>query len=187
MFEQRLVLKADYMLSELRMVAWELDWDIVDFRREEAGSFVDIWTTYDKRAEVHYVDDQPIGMRYIIVRGEGRADVAAQIREKCDLWSFSEAVAALRIANNRQDRLISLYAAVLAASETQDDSLVGRCREVMRDPDVGVRQALIIATGYLPWPGLIAVVEGLRDGDPERQVRGNAQILLDALGQQGLN
>lgn len=183
-FEERLVLKPDYTLSALRSVAWDLDWDIVDFRREEAGAFVDVWITYDKRTEIHYVDDQPIGMRYVIARGDGSAEVVEQLRRKCDLWSLPEAVAALRAASERREKLIALYAAALVAPPAQDDSLVGDFREAMRDPDLGVRQAVIIATGYVSWSGLVVLVEELRDSDPEQQVRENAQILLAGLGQQ---
>jgi hypothetical protein len=184
-FKERFVLKPDYALSELRRVAWDLDWDIVDFRREEAGAFVDIWTTYDKRTEVHYVDDQPIGMRYLTLRGEGSGETAEQIREKCDLWALSEARQALRVATDRNDKLVALYAAALTAPDAQDDSLVGDFRAVIHDPDAGVRQAVLIATGYLPWPGLVELVAQLRDNDPVEQVRENAGILLDGLREHG--
>lgn len=179
-FEGRLVLKPDYTLSALRRVAWDLDWDIVDFRREEAGAFVDIWVTYDRQTEVHYVDDQPIGMRYVTVHGEDGEAVANQIRQSCDLWAWQEAQAALRVATGSNDRLVALYAAALAAPETQNGSLVEDFRAITGDPDAGVRQAVIIAAGYLPWPGLVELVEEMRDNDPDQQVRGNAQILLDA-------
>ncbi|MGY0059855.1 HEAT repeat domain-containing protein [Streptomyces sp. LZ34] len=119
-------------------------------------------------------------MRYVTVEGEGSEAVAEQVRENCDLWSWQEAQAALRAATGRSDTLVALYAAALTAPETQRRSLVEDFRAITRDPDPGLRQAVIIATGYLPWPGLVELVEELRDNDPERHVRENARLLLDA-------
>ncbi|GAA3765219.1 hypothetical protein GCM10022225_59130 [Plantactinospora mayteni] len=181
-FENRLVLKPDYERSELLRVAWDLDWDVVDFRRKEAGALIDIWVTYDGRVEIHFVDDRPIGMRYITLRGEGGASVVAQLMERCDLWSFSEATDRLRIARSRVDKLVAIHAAALTAPKSQDDSLVNAYREFLEDPDAGVRQALTIAAGYVPWPGLLGLVEHLRDHDPVGHVRENARILLEGTG-----
>jgi hypothetical protein len=89
-------------------------------------------------------------MRYVTVRGEERAAVTEQLRERCDLWGCSEARAALRTATDRDDKLIALYATALTASTTQDVSLVEDFRAATSDPDVGVRQAVIVAAGYLP-------------------------------------
>lgn len=180
-FKERLVLKPDYTLRALKRVAWDLDWDVVDLRREETGAFVDIWVTYDKQAEIHHVDDQPIGMRYVTVWGEEAKGVAEQIRQNCDVWTWREAQLALRAATDRNDKLAALYAVALAAPEAQNSSLVDDFRAITEDPDTGVRQAVIIATGYLPWLGLVKLVEELRDNDPDQQVRDNAQMMLDAL------
>ncbi|PUB29997.1 hypothetical protein C8K30_102375 [Promicromonospora sp. AC04] len=154
----RFVLKQDYSVRAVKRLAWDLDWDVVDFRREEAGAFVDIWITYDKRAEIHHVDDEPIGMRYLTVRGEGRDEVTQQIQEKCDLWSHEEARRGLKEAADRSQKLVALYAAALTAPGTQDDDFVGELRMAAMDEDPRVRQAVIIATGYLPWPGLTDLV-----------------------------
>ncbi|WP_210586475.1 HEAT repeat domain-containing protein [Streptomyces sp. GESEQ-35] len=177
----RFVLKSDYSIRALKRLAWDLDWDVVDLRREEAGAFIDIWITYDKRAEIHHVDDEPIGMRYLTVRGEGRDEVARQIQEHCDLWSHEEARRDLREATDRNQRLVALYAAVLTAPGEQDDDFVDELRVVARDEDPGVRQAVIIATGYLPWPGLVNLVEEVLAHDPVDHIRDNAALLIEGL------
>jgi hypothetical protein len=51
-------------------------------------------------------------------------------------------------------------------------------QKVARDTDAGVRQSVIIATGYFPHRGLIDFVRQLRDSDPVGHVRKNAEILL---------
>jgi hypothetical protein len=53
---------------------------------------------------------------------------------------------------------------------------VGRIGE-----DPGVRQAVVVATGYLPWPDLVELVRELAEQDPVDHVRHNAGILLEGL------
>ncbi|MGI5453420.1 HEAT repeat domain-containing protein [Streptomyces sp. CA-249302] len=177
----RFVLKQEYSVQRVKRLAWDLDWDVVDLRREEAGAFIDIWITYDKRAEVHHVDDEPIGMRYLTVRGEGRDEVVRQIQENCDLWGHGEARRELREATDRNQKLVALYAAVLTAPGEQEDDLVEELGVAARDEDPGVRQAVVIATGYLPWPGLVSLVEEVLVHDSVEHIRENAAILLEGL------
>jgi hypothetical protein len=177
----RFVLKQDYSVRTLKRLAWDLDWDVVDLRREEAGAFVDIWITYDKRAEIHHVDDEPIGMRYLTVRGDGRDEVVRQIRENCDLWSHEEAREALRDATDRNQKLVALYAAALTAPAEQEDDFVDEVLVMARDEDPGVRQAVIIATGYLPWPGMVHIIEEVLINDPVEHIRQNAAILIEGI------
>ncbi|GAA3710501.1 hypothetical protein GCM10022224_090000 [Nonomuraea antimicrobica] len=107
--------------------------------------------------------------------------MARHLRTDCALWSASEALAALGAATTRDEKLTLVYAAAPAATEQQGDQVAAAFQDVARDPDAGVRQSVIIATGYLPHPGLVDLVRRLRDGDPVEHVRKNAEILLTAL------
>ncbi|MEU6657792.1 hypothetical protein [Streptomyces sp. NPDC046821] len=184
-FSHRFVLKPTCSIRDLKRLAWDLDWDIVDLRRSEAGAYVDIWITYDKRTEIHHVDDEPIGMRYLTVRGEAGDEVARQIQENCDLWSYQEARRALRSAADRNEKLTAVYAAALTAPAEEDGGLVAAFREVAHDADPGVRQSVVIATGYLPWPGLVRIVDEVLTRDPVDRVRRNSELLLEGLQRGG--
>jgi HEAT repeat protein len=98
-----------------------------------------------------------------------------------------EALNALRTADTRDEKLRLVHAAALSASEQDtEEGVVQEFRNVMRDPDAGVRQSVVIAMGYFPHPGLVELVRELRDRDPVEHVRRNAAILLDGLAEREL-
>ena len=98
-------------------------------------------------------------------------------------WTgISKALAALRSATDRDDRLRALYAAALSATGEPDQSLVEAFQGVARrDEDPGLRQAVVVATGYLPWPELVDLVRELSRNDPVDHVRHNASVMLEGL------
>ncbi|MFJ8622356.1 HEAT repeat domain-containing protein [Kitasatospora sp. NPDC093550] len=177
----RLVLKPEFSEHDFKLVVWDLFWDVVDLGRKEDGAVVDSWLTPGGEAEVHYVDDRNIGVRYVTIRGDGAADAEAELRPRCRVWALDEALAALHRAADRNDKLIALYATALTADDPEDRSVVEALADAARDDDPAVRQAVVLATGYLPWPGLVAVVEELSRTDPVEHVRHNARVLLEGM------
>ncbi|MFG2905225.1 HEAT repeat domain-containing protein [Kitasatospora sp. NPDC048286] len=177
----RLVLRPEFTEHDFKLVIWDLYWTLLDLGRKEDGAVIASWLTPDGSAEVHYVDDGNIGMRYATIRGDGTADAEAELRPRCRVWTLDEALTALRRASDRNDRLVALYAAALTAEGPEDPSVVEALADAARDDDPGVRQAVVLATGYLPWPGLVALVEQLSRTDPVDHVRHNAQVLLEGL------
>lgn len=178
---ERLVIKPGFTSDDVDFVSMQRGWILTRARIPEGEAHVDTWVTLDRRTEIHQVDDQPIGTRYFTVRGPGSAEVAQHIRQDCDIWSTDEALNALRGADARDERLRLVYAVALSATEQDAERVAREFRSVVRDPDAGVRQAVVIAAGYSPQPDLLELVGALRDSDPVDHVRRNAEILLDGL------
>ncbi|MBB4937894.1 HEAT repeat protein [Streptosporangium album] len=88
---------------------------------------------------------------------------------------------ALNGASARNEKLALVYAVALAATEQHGEPVTQAFQNVARDPDPAVRQSVIVATGYFPYPGLVDLVRQLRDSDPVDHVRKNAEILLNGL------
>jgi len=153
----------------------------VQVQKHEAGAYIDAWVTLDRKTEIHQVDDRPIGTRYFRLRGPSSGEVAQHIQDDCELWSTPEALSELYGASTRKEKLIRIYAAALAADEEDGEQVTQEFRRVARDPDAGVRQASIIATGCFPYSGLVELVRDLYGGDPVDHVKKNAQLLLDGL------
>jgi hypothetical protein len=166
--------------SVIRIATWH-HWDLRGMGNRKAEIYVDKWVTFDGRTEIHYVEDSLTGLPFVTFRGAGSSEAAELIRTGCDVWGFSEALAAIGTAATRDDRLTAVYAAAFTAPGRQVDSAVEVFRSVSRDPDPGIRQSVIVATGYLPWPGLVELVRDLGDADPVDHVRHNARVLLDGL------
>jgi hypothetical protein len=113
--------------------------------------------------------------------------VARHIRQDCDLWLPDEALDALRTADTRDEKLRLVHAAALSASEQDaEEGVVQEFRNVMRDPDAGVRQPWSSPRVTFPTPVWVELVRELRDRDPVEHVRRNAAILLDGLSEREL-
>jgi len=182
---KRLVLEQHVTKDDIELVAWNLGWIIWETDEEVSGSYVDIWLTQDQKTRIHVVDDRPVGLLYFTVHGDNVDLVEERIQENFDLWPFREAISALRDAPGRDEKLIAAYATALTAPVEQSEAVEDAFRELAQDTDPGIRQAVVIATGYAPLSGLIRLVEELRDHDPVEHVRENARILLDGLRADG--
>ena len=180
-FSARLVLRPGVGREAISRVAWERDWDIHDIGDANSDVYIDVWFTQDERAEIHYVEDSLVGLSYVTLRGEDADIVEQQIRRDCELWELPQALSDLRQAVDRNDRLRSVYAVALTAPAEQDEQIVDLYREVASDSDSGIRQSVIVATGYLPWPALQELVRELQSHDPADHVRKNAEIMLEGI------
>lgn len=181
-FKERLVLtQQPPTRTVLSRVAWDLDWDLDGVGNVNEDPYVDIWLAEDESVEVHYVEDGLVGLSYVTLYGDDVAAVRDEIAARCNLWSPERALTALRAATDRDDRLRALYAAALSAAGP-DAALVDDFRAIARhDEDPGLRQAVVVATGYLPWPELVELVREMSENDVVDHVRHNAQVLLDGL------
>lgn len=184
-FKERLVLKQQPLdRTVVSQVAWDLDWDLVDVGRVNEDPYVDVWRVEDESVEIHYVEDGMVGLSYVTLYGNDVGPVREQVSAKCELWSSKDALEALRTAMDRNDRLRALYAAALSASGAPNPLLIDAFSSVAQhDEDPGMRQAVVLATGYLPWPELVELVRKLSENDPVDHVRHNAQVLLEGLQQ----
>lgn len=180
-FVERLVLKSTFTSDDVDFVSMRRGWVLRQHRLPEGGAFVDGWLTLDGETEIHQVDDVPIGMRYLTVRGSGSTEVTQHIRKDCDLWSTTEALAELSTASTREALLPAIYAAALSATDQDAQEAADAFRTAANHPDAEVRQSVVIATGYFSHPPLIDLVRELRDSDPSDHIRHNAQHLLEAL------
>jgi hypothetical protein len=184
-FGHRLVLKPTVGEPHLLQVARARKWILDDVGDDNADTYIDVWLTADERTEIHYVEDSLVGLKYVTVRGEEADSVAESIRTDCDLWTLPEALAALRAATTKDERLMTAYAVALTAAGNQDPAVVDAFRVLAGDPDEGIRQSVVVATGYLPWSALVELVRQLRDTDPVAHVRENAHVLLEGIERYG--
>jgi hypothetical protein len=179
-FTGRLVLRPSFTEEDVDEMAWDLNWDLVHHKKPEGDSEVDIWLTKNKEVEIHLIDDRLVGLRYFTLRGDKGEEVASQIAEEGELWAKADALAEIRAASGKRDKLMATYAAVLAAGG-QDEDVVDALRSVMRDSDPGIRQSVIVAAAYVQWPGLLELVQEMSQHEAVDTVRENARILLEGI------
>jgi hypothetical protein len=183
-FAERLVLKASFTSDDMDFVSMQRGWVLRKARMPEAGAFVDVWVTLDGRAEIHQVDDEPIGIRYVTLRGPGADEVSDHVRSDCDLWSTAEALQALADAPDPDATITAGYVAALSATPDEADAVAQALLPLAEHPDPAVRRALVMATAYFNHPALVARVGELASAESAEQVRSDARLLLGALSQQ---
>ncbi|MFF8958233.1 HEAT repeat domain-containing protein [Streptomyces sp. NPDC014894] len=179
--KQRIVLHRQVTPDDIQDVAWDLDWNAIEVGIRDSGSLVDVWRTNDGETDIRFVQDFPIGTCYLLVSGRGVESVTENIRSRAFTWTFTEALSFTRRAAGRDDTLAGIYAVALSADSTDRDAAVELLHSMTRSPDPGIRQAVVIATGYLGWPELIDLVEEIHRTDAVYEVRANAGVLLDGL------
>ncbi|MDQ0759473.1 HEAT repeat domain-containing protein [Streptomyces canus] len=177
--KQRIVLAPGVTSDDIQRFAWDLDWNAVDAGDLAADVVVDVWTTVDGRTEIRSVEDRPIALFYFTVHGDNRDRVIGEIEEACPVWHFEDAVAAMGRASSRDEKLVAVYAAALSATSDDRQEEISLLRSLAQDSDPALRQAVLVATGYLGWPELISLVEEIGQNDPEEFIRHNSAILLE--------
>jgi hypothetical protein len=178
-----LVLRHHISRDEVERLAWDMGWILVEVGDNGAEVYVDIWATPDEEVEIHYVEDHPIGLHYFVLHGKNTESVKETLVTTWNFWSAAQALRAFRHATNHDDKLIGLYAVALTAPPEPASDVLEVLRLAASDPDPGVRQAVIVATGYLGWPELVELVEQIHHDDPVSSLRANAGILLEGLHQ----
>jgi hypothetical protein len=179
----RLVLRGLDGHRSLTELAWREEWDLTEIRHTEPP-FVEVWDVPRRDTEVHFVRDEMVGLEYVVFHGTDVAPEVQKVRDCCPLWTQSDAIDALGKTKDRDVKLRAIYAAALTATGPEDDRLITLFRSVaVNEQDSGVRQAVVVSTGYLPWGGLIQLVSEMRDNDPDSHIRNNAQVILEGLHQ----
>jgi hypothetical protein len=180
-YDIRLILKPSMTETNLFTVAQLNNWVLYDIGNRNAEVYINKWHAFDEKVWIHYVEDPLTGTAFVTFRGEGSAAAAQMVRDDCDLWEYPEALEVLQQASGRDERLTAAYAAALTAPTEQDEALVEEFRAFAHDSDPGIRQSVVVATAYLPYPALQELVTELSENDPEQHVRHNAQVLLEGL------
>ncbi|MGW7681361.1 hypothetical protein ACWGID_11505 [Kribbella sp. NPDC054772] len=183
-FDERLVLRESFTSDDMDFVSMQRGWVLRQARMPEAGAFVDVWVTLDGRAEIHLVDDEPIGVRYVTVRGPGSSEVSDQVRSDCALWTTTEALQALTAASDSPGTITAGYVAALSATPDEADAVAQALLPLAEHPDPAVRRAFVVAAAYFSHPTLVERISRLASSESADQVRTDAQLVLEGLAQE---
>ncbi|KMS75321.1 hypothetical protein ACM01_10035 [Streptomyces viridochromogenes] len=183
-YDVRLALKAEKAEAGVASFAMRNRWEMRILGNRKADIFMNVWITSD-RVEVHYIEDPLTGIPFVTFRGENSARTAEMLKASCNVWEFSEALEGARRAADRDARLTAVYAAAFTAPEQPVDEMIELFHSLATDPDAGVRQSIVVSTGYVPWPQLVEIVRELSRTDPVDHVRENARLLLEGLSIHG--
>ncbi|MFC7830901.1 hypothetical protein [Streptomyces sp. NPDC057375] len=185
-YDVRLTLKPGRMAEpSVIRVAERNGWFLNRMGNRKKDIYIDQWLTPDEKTEIRYIEDRLTGIPFVTIRGEGHALAQQLLRESCELWEFQEALYVLGTTDDRDAILTAVYATAYTAPCAPDDHLVQAFQSLSHSPDEALRQAIVVATGYLPWPPLVEIVRRIAETDPVDHVRHNARVLLEGLNLHG--
>lgn len=149
-------------------------------QRSDEAPYEEIWVAADDTV-VHYIEDELIGVSYLVVRGEREIAVAQDVADGVGTVGAADAAAMVRSATTSADRLRGLaYVAAIAPAE-RDDELLRALSETLGDADPEVRRGAVFACTYPSWPELDAVLERVSTDDPLPELRQVAAQTLTAI------
>lgn len=135
----------------------------------------------DKKNTIHYVEDQFVRVRYVLVRGPDARALAEAIRERYD---YIDEGTLLELAETDSDDLQTIVDGLMSVTVLGDQ--VGHARlarlveKRLAHENKAVRRAALIAVSWLEWPDFRATVERLARHDPAKDAREDAVNLAES-------
>jgi hypothetical protein len=133
----------------------------------------------DRDGTMGYLMDDPVlGVRYLLLEGPDAGALADELGGRPGFMPLDEALDALAGAGDVPGIVDGLYFVAAAAPPEPDDRVTAALDRAAGHDDPQVRRAVIVASGYLPWPAVRALLERLQS-DPDEAVRRDAGIMLE--------
>jgi hypothetical protein len=179
---RRLLVREDAPMHVMGELAAELDWVLADYLEPGPGQpEEEIYDTGRPGTRAHFLADPVLGVRYLFLHGPAAGELADELSGRAVFMPVGEALDALASANDRDDpvgMVDGLYFVAASAAPDQDDRVVAALDRAAGHDDPQIRRAVIVASGYLPWPPMRALLERLQS-DPDEAVRRDAGIMLE--------
>jgi len=178
---ERVVLREGVGPDDIDDAIHSLSWQLSNLLPAMAGQPAQmILYTRDGKECVYVVEEARLGVLYA---ASASAAALEQLRSKLDCHvgnGVDLAAAAAGAADLERWRRALAVLVLHARSATA--AVVAALTGALENEQVQVRGAGLVAASYAPWPELRGALVGLRDGDPEPQLRTAAHQLLTAMG-----
>jgi hypothetical protein len=183
---RRIVLSPNITRRQFEDYAFDAGWrlhQVVDADQERP--YEEIWAVDDGQSAVHYIEDELLGLLYVIVMGENARELDTGLRRGLDTVRPEVALGWLEDATWAGAR-VQAVAYLAAAAEQPAPDLIHAFDRLMRDPDADVRRAALFAATYPRWPELLTLIRSVAKHDTDSEVRAVAdqvaQVLARDLG-----
>lgn len=176
---KRVVLSPEVTRDDVETAAYVLRFLInnrIEHRDDQPRE--DIWESRDGSTWLHEIEDHITGLRYLVIRGTDVDKTVRRLRKLLSTVTHTDALHALKDANNRDDKLLALYQLGAAAPEKANSRVVAAFKRALKDPDPDLRYAALVAIAYSGWPEMKEVVHRTMEEDPSETVRDAAGRLL---------
>ncbi|MFE4359176.1 MULTISPECIES: hypothetical protein [Streptomycetaceae] len=137
---------------------------------------------------IHYAEEHPYGVRFVMVTGEDRSDVDGAtdlLARFLQPVSADDLLRAVDEADSIEDRRASLVRAGVGAPLTLDEPFFRRITDAMCDRTGEIREGGLWAAVYAFWPELLPLIAEMGTSDPEESLRDQAASVADLMRREG--
>ncbi len=178
----RVALQPGVEQDALDALAWDNDWIWQqEVERGDQNPYELIWTTEDEQTQIHYIDDFLLNVPYVLALGPAAEDIAAQVRTALPTYRWDAVQTLFTAAQTPAQQVQALHYAAIVAAPPDGAAVVALFDQAASSPVDEVREAVILAIGYLGWPDLLPILERVQQSDPLPRVRQSAARMLEGL------
>lgn len=184
-----LKLGLDPSLTQWRVACFAADRDLVFYDKvapSESNPTELIWASRNGESHLHYVDDPVIVLKYLAFAGPDAPELYERAGAELAVFTMRDALARLSSDESEEDRLQTASLLGLLAPADFDPECFEAIEALLTAPSRAVRCRAIMAVAYPAWPQFRLLLESLREGDPEPEVRARADAALEAYDKLGI-
>ena len=184
----RISLKKNVTIKDIHKLVWYSNWELYKIiPASEESPFERVWFTPDKQTSIHYIEDDIIGINYLVVDGNNQTKIISEILNSLDTFEKYEILDFLQkeINSEEEDEYINAvyHLGIIATPDKYEQELFELFEKVFSHPNTEVRHAAIMATHYAGWFELKVPLEKIKNTDPDVNIREFANSALYALTQ----
>lgn len=184
-----LKLGLDPSITQWRIACFAADCGLIFYDKvavSESNPAELIWSSRDGMSHFHYVDDPIISLKYLAFAGPGAPELYDRAGAELPVLTLRDALARLSDDESEEDRVTTASLLGLLAPAGFDPECFEAMKSLLFAPSRSVRRRAIMAAAYPAWPQFRPLLESLRDGDSEPDVRGRAEAALEAYDRLGI-
>lgn len=135
-------------------------WEMVrEIPRGPKQLFQRHWRTRDGGAQIGYVEDHRLGLRFFTVEGEGKEAALGRLRTAVSLEELNTALVVAETVNDAGDRAGAILKIARLAPEAEDPRWMKLLEDGLKHDNLAVRGAALIASAYIAWVDLTPLIQ----------------------------
>ena len=179
--EVRIVLGEEVTSDVFRRRAEELGWLLLQEHQPTADTTFELVyaATKDQKTTVHFVEDEFVKVRYVVVRGPQTDKNVRLVESRFDCYDDEDILKKAERDGSLQEMIDWMMSATVLGDQAGRERLVTLIKRRLHHENSGVARAALIAVSWLEWAEFRKDVEALAENSSP-DVRADATRLKEA-------
>jgi hypothetical protein len=149
--------------------------------KSEDTFFELIYSSPAGEAEIHYIEDWELGVKYVVVKGPELQQVLADVRGRLPVIELPELIGAAREARTAAEQKAALCKLAAGAPPQFDQECFEIFDSALANGSVEVQNAVMQGVLYMGWPEFVPTLASLDVDGNGMELRENARITRELL------